>query len=147
MIFRLFYLIFKSVRFLKKSDFLILRFLGFFVYPVYRLYCLIIGVDIPVSVSVGRNFYIAHMVGTVINAKTIIGNDVFMRHCTTIGNNGKNDLCPIIGNNVNIGSNCCIIGGITIGNNVIIGAGSIVITDIPSNSNVVGNPGRVVKKI
>ena len=37
---------------------------------------------------------------------------------------------PIIGNNVNIGSNSCIIGHVTIGDNVIIGAGSIVTRDI-----------------
>jgi len=47
---------------------------------------------------------------------------------------------PIIGNNVNIGSNSCIIGHVTIGDNVIIGAGSIVVKDVPSNVVVAGNP-------
>ena len=40
---------------------------------------------------------------------------------------------------MNIGSNSCIIGHVTIGDNVIIGAGSIVVKDVPSNVVVAGN--------
>ena len=52
---------------------------------------------------------------------------------------------PIIGDNVNIGSNTCIIGEITIGDNVVIGAGSVVVKDVPSNVVIVGNPARIIK--
>ncbi len=41
-----------------------------------------------------------------------------------------------IGNNCWIGSNVCILKGVTIGNNVIIGAGSIVHQSIPDNTIV-----------
>ena len=72
-------------------------------------------------------------------------------HCTTIGNkelrNGSFSKSPVIGDNVNIGSNVCIIGPISIGTNVIIGAGSVVTKDVPSNSVVVGNPARIIKNI
>ena len=54
---------------------------------------------------------------------------------------------PTIGNNVNIGSNVCIIGGILIGNNVVIGAGSIVVKDIPDNVVVAGNPAKIIRYI
>lgn len=60
---------------------------------------------------------------------------------------GDNDNRPIIGDNVTLGVNVTIIGGITIGNNVIIGAGSVVVHDIPNNSVAVGNPCRVIKTI
>lgn len=43
----------------------------------------------------------------------------------------------IIGNNVWIGANCCIVAGVTIGNNVTIGAGCTIREDIPSNSLVI----------
>lgn len=145
--FKLFYFLYRLVRFFVKSKSKILNIIGIIIYPLYRVYCVLISVDIPISVSIGKGFYIAHMFGTVINENTVIGDNVFLRHCTTIGNNGKDNLCPIIGNNVNIGSNCCIIGNIKIGDNVIIGAGTVVVTDIPSNSVVVGNPGRVIKNI
>ena len=48
---------------------------------------------------------------------------------------------PIIGNNVNIGSNSCIIGHVTIG------AGSIVVKDVQSNVVVAGNPAKIIRHI
>ena len=53
----------------------------------------------------------------------------------------------IIGNNVWIGGNVCVLPGVTIGDNVVIGAGSVVNRDIASNTVAVGNPCRVIKKI
>ena len=53
----------------------------------------------------------------------------------------------MIGDNVTLGVNVTIIGGITIGNNVIIGAGSVVVKDIPDNSVAVGNPARVIRTL
>ena len=50
-----------------------------------------------------------------------------------------------IGDDVYIGSNTLILGGVKIGNKVIIGCGSIITKDIPDNSVVVGVPGRVIK--
>lgn len=48
---------------------------------------------------------------------------------------------------MNIGSNSCIIGHVTIGDNVIIGAGSIVVKDVPSNVVVAGNPAKIIRRI
>lgn len=53
----------------------------------------------------------------------------------------------MIGDNVTLGVNVTIIGGVIVGNNVIIGAGSVVVKDIPDNSVAVGNPCRVIKTI
>ncbi len=52
----------------------------------------------------------------------------------------------VIGNDVWIGSNAIILGGITIGDGCVIGAGTIVTKSIPPYSIVVGNPGKVIKK-
>lgn len=52
-----------------------------------------------------------------------------------------------IGNNVFVGTNTVILGGVTIGDNVIIGAGSIVNKDIPSGSVAVGSPCRPIKTL
>ena len=53
----------------------------------------------------------------------------------------------IIGRNVWIGGNSCILDGVEIGRNCIIGAGSVVTKDIPSNSIAVGNPCKVIREL
>ena len=50
------------------------------------------------------------------------------------------DLPIKIGNNVWIGGNVILLGGISIGNNCVIGAGSLITKNIPDNCIVVGNP-------
>ena len=97
--------------------------------------------------KIGGGLSFAHPIGSFVNAKAI-GNNFRMRQCTTIGNklDGHNELVPIIGNNVTLGANVCIIGGITIGNNVSVGAGCVVVKDVPDNSIVVGNPMRIINK-
>lgn len=52
-----------------------------------------------------------------------------------------------IGNNVFVGTNTVILGGVNIGSNVIIGAGSVVNRDIPDNCVAVGSPCRPVKSL
>ena len=47
--------------------------------------------------------------------------------------------------NVFIGCNSIILGGVKIGNNVVIAAGSVVTKDVPDNSVVAGNPAKVIE--
>lgn len=90
-----------------------------------------------------------------------IGDDVQILRGVTILNHGydwivlKNVYGEIlgarksvsIGNNVFIGINSTILGGVTIGNNVIIGANSVVTKDIPNNTVAAGNPARVLMSL
>ncbi len=52
--------------------------------------------------------------------------------------------CIEIKDNVFIGSNTTVLGGVRIGKNVIVAAGSLVNKDVPDNSIVAGIPARVV---
>lgn len=52
-----------------------------------------------------------------------------------------------IEDNVWIGANATVIGGVTIGEGSVIGAGSVVINDIPAGVVAAGNPCRVIRKI
>jgi UDP-2-acetamido-3-amino-2,3-dideoxy-glucuronate N-acetyltransferase len=45
-----------------------------------------------------------------------------------------------VGNNVAIGTNATILGGVTIGDNSLIGAGSVVTKNVPPNQIWAGNP-------
>ena len=51
----------------------------------------------------------------------------------------------IIGSDVWIGDNVCLMGGVRIGNGAVIGANAVVAKDIPPYAVAVGNPARVVK--
>lgn len=116
-------------------------------------------VDYGYNVEVGDNFFSNHNLVILDPAKVRIGNNVFMAsnvNITTAGhpidaetrNKGIEYAYPVtIGDDVWIGSNVCILPGVTIGSNVVIGAGSLVNKDIPSGVVAVGNPCRVLRPI
>lgn len=124
----------------------ILYIIGIPVWLLYRLlFRWILGIDVPETVTIGKNFILCHGIGVVINPGVIIGNNVKIHQNTTIGSAYSGGKSPIISDNVIIGANCVVIGEITIGDGAIIGAGSVVIKDVPQNVVVVGNPAKIVK--
>lgn len=91
-----------------------------------------------------NNTVFPYPVGIVISPSAIIGKNCTIYQNVTIGQkNGKN--AAIIGDNVLICANACILGNIKIGDNAIIGAGAVVIKDVPANAVVAGNPAEVIK--
>ena len=72
--------------------------------------------------------------------KTKIGYGLY------IGHGGPVVINPtaVIGDNVYIGPNCCLIEHVRIGDNVTIGAGSVVTHDIPDNATAAGNYAKVL---
>lgn len=142
----IFIIFFRLSNFFTKSKFL--KILGFPIRIVYKiLFQWIFGIDIDDSTKIGFGLNVFHGQSLIINKNVVIGNNVIVRHNTTIGVARENGKCPIIGNNVNIGSNSVIIGDIRIGNNSIIAAGSVVVKDVPECSIVAGNPAKIIKKI
>ncbi len=123
----------------------IIRFAGLPIRVLYRLIIeFIMSAEIPDRLSVGDRLRIFHGMGLVINIKSVIGNDVLIRHNTTIGSKRDDGLCPILEDGVDVGANVVIIGNITIGKNSIIGAGSVVTKSFPSNSILAGNPAKIL---
>ncbi|WP_179315802.1 serine acetyltransferase [Winogradskyella undariae] len=99
------------------------------------------------STQIASGLTCYHPFATVINAKSI-GQNFEFRNGLTIGNkNNDNAILPVLGNNVTVGANVSIIGGITIGDSVIIGAGSVVVKDVPSCVIVAGNPAKIIRKL
>lgn len=103
------------------------------------------GYQIYPETQIGEGLYLGHWGALVINPKAIIGKNCNIAQGVTIGqqNRGKNEGFPTIGDEVWIGPNAVIVGGISIGNNVLIAPNAYVNASVPDNSVVVGNPAKV----
>ena len=133
------------ITFFKISQFfssnIFLKLLGLPVRVMYKIVIKwVLSVDLPDKTNVGKGLVIFHGFGLVVHENAVIGTNVVLRHCTTIGNRNEGGGCPKIQDNVNIGANVVIIGPVIIGCNSIIGAGSVVLKDVEPNSVYAGNP-------
>ncbi|KMQ66292.1 transferase [Chryseobacterium angstadtii] len=119
--------------------------LGLFWKLVLRHYQIKYGYQIYPETEIGEGFYLGHWGSLVINPKTKIGRNCNIAQGVILGqqNRGKLQGVPVIGDEVWIGANAVIVGGISIGNNVLIAPNSYVNFDVPANSVVVGNPGVI----
>jgi len=120
--------------------------IGKFYRFILRHYQIKYGFQIYPETEIGEGFYLGRWGALVINPKTIIGKNCNIAQGVTIGqtNRGKSIGVPKIGNEVWIGANAVIVGGITIGDNVLIAPNAYVNMDVPSNSVVVGNPAQII---
>ncbi len=100
-----------------------------------RQFCL----DISYRMKLGKGFHMQHAQSIVIGSKTVIGDNFTIFHNTSIG---TDTLPAVIGDNVCMYPNSCIVNQVNVGNNVKIGAGAVVIRDIPGDCTAVGNPAR-----
>ena len=105
-------------------------------------------VEINYHADIGPGLKILHpSMGVVINGSCIIGDNLTLVGGNVIGLSRPsfgNDF--LIGNNVTLGANACIIGPVKLGNNIQIGALACVIKDAPSDTTLVGVPARQIDK-
>lgn len=92
--------------------------------------------------KIGWGFYLGHGAGTIINESVIIGNNCNCSQFTTIGSNNKNG--AIIGDNVYLGPNVCVVEHVLIHRGSAIGAGAVVVSDVPKCSTFAGNPAKKI---
>lgn len=100
------------------------------------------GLEIPRQVTIGSGLYLGHAYNITINSGAVIGSNCNIHKGVVIGqtNRGAMKGVPVIGNDVWIGINAAIVGGITIGDDVMIAPNSFVNCNVPSHSVVFGNP-------
>lgn len=120
--------------------------LGFIYHQLFRRYTIKYGIQIPKPVKIGKGFLLLHQGGIVINAQSVIGDNVTILHNVTLGNTkrGKFIGAPKLGNSIYVGPGAVLVGGITIGDNVLIAPNSYVNCDVPANSIALGNPCKII---
>lgn len=109
---------------------------------MYALSSRRVNIDIPPSTRIGFGFYTGHNMCIVVNGGTIIGNNVNLSQFLNIGTNHNTP--AIIGDNVYIGPQVCIVENVKIASNTTIAAGSIVTKDVPQNATVAGVPAKIL---
>ena len=115
--------------------------------------------DYGYNIEIGENFASNHNLLILDCAKVTFGKNVMVgpnngffttSHPLSANIRIKNLQWakPItIEDNVWLGANVVVLGGVTIGKNSVIGAGSVVKKNIPPNSLAVGNPCKIIKTI
>ncbi len=100
------------------------------------------NIDIPLDTDIGYGLYLGHFMCMVISPLTRIGNNCNLSQFLNIGTNEGRG--AVIGDNVYIGPQVCIVEDVRIGSNVTIGAGAVVTKDIPDNATAAGVPAKVL---
>ncbi len=94
-----------------------------------------------------KGLTIFHVGSIIVNPSARIGENCKLHGANCIGNNGKTEDVPRIGNNVDIGYGAVVIGGITIADNVVIGANAVVNRSVLIPGSVVaGIPVKSITK-
>lgn len=99
-------------------------------------------IELSHQTVIGGGLYIGHPYCITINPQAVIGRNVNIHRGVVIGqeNRGKRKGAPTLGDDIWIGINASIVGGVKVGNDVMIAPGAFANRDVPSHSVVIGNP-------
>ncbi len=117
--------------------------------PYWWLTRLVIGIEIDPTVEIGPRLALFHPHSIVLNPRTRIGSDCQLRQGVTVGNRTDRDGAELgiatIGNHVELGAGCVVVGDLHVGDHARIGALAVVTKSVPEWAVVVGNPSRVLR--
>ncbi len=105
----------------------------------------IAGAEIHPGARIGPGFCLVHSNGVVIGDRARIGAHFICFQGVTVGDSGKGDGQPVMGNWVKASAGAKILGGIEVGAGAVAGANSVVLRSVPVGGVAVGAPARVVR--
>ena len=95
----------------------------------------------------GKGLSIWHGGCIVVNPGVRAGENCVLHGGNCIGNNGKTDISPVLGSNVELGFGAVIIGKVTVASNTVIGANAVVNRSIEAEGGTyVGVPAKRVPR-
>lgn len=93
-----------------------------------------------------KGLLIDHIGSIVVNPFAKVGRNCHIHGSCCIGKGGHSEKSPIIGNNVNLGWGCVIMGDISVADGVRIGANSVVTHSIEEKGSTwVGAPAKCIR--
>lgn len=98
--------------------------------------------------QIGDGLILPHGVNITINNRATIGSNVTIYQGVTVGciKEGERKGEPYIEDNIILGPNAVVVGGIRVGHDSLIAGNAFVNFDVPENSILIGNPGVIHKK-
>ena len=109
-----------------------------------KVNAILCGAVIGKGARFGPGFVILHSVGIVINTRVRGGKNIYLESGVVIGETKRG--CPVLGNDIFVGSGAKIVGDISIGDNVTIGANAVVVKSVPDGVVVGGIPAKVIRQ-
>lgn len=105
---------------------------------------IIFSCQIGLGAVIGRGVDLGYGgLGVVIHHRAVIGNNVNIGSCVTIGGRSGIQEVPVIGDGTLVGSGAKILGPVKVGRNCKIGANAVVLKDVPDNHLAVGVPAEI----
>ena len=105
-----------------------------------------------IGIECGENVFepglkIYHTNGIVINGNSRVGKNCRLYGNNCIGNDGKSNNCPVIGDNARICAGAKVLGNVKLGNNVVVAAGAVVVNSFEQDNIILGGiPAKVISK-
>lgn len=134
------YLTFKFLKYLRYMEYFHNK-RNLLMYFLYRRLKNKLGIKLGIEIQdncVDRGLKIYHPANIVINGYSKIGKNCKLHGNNCIGNNGKDDKAPVIGDNVRICVGANVIGNVYIADDIIIAAGAVVISSFYEKGITIG---------
>lgn len=143
------YLICKYLRFLRREEYYFNTRTDFFGKLAYLYFFRRknvlgnrLGFKIPKN-CFGPGLAIYHHGCIIVNEAARIGANCRLHGNNCIGNNGRMDIAPSVGDALDLGFGASIIGGVSLGDHITVGANAVVVRSEPGgNKTLVGIPAR-----
>jgi serine acetyltransferase len=117
--------------------------------PYVLISSLVVGCELPAAARIGPRLRLYHPHGIVLSPHTTLGADCTLRHGVTVGNRtdreGRDLGVATLGDGVDLGAGCAVIGDLHVGDHARVGALALVTKSVPAWAVVAGNPARVLR--
>ncbi len=120
-----------------------------FLYTYYYRRSNILGEKLGYFIApgvLGKGVRIYHRGDIIINTHSVIGDGCMLHGDNCVGNNGRDNECPVLGKRVELGIGAKVIGGITLAEDIKVGANAVVTKSfLEPGITIAGIPAKKIK--